>query len=112
VKVLKLADGFSGEEQQEYYTYDDLTTQYDEYTIVPLFVLGPDDSLEVVSEMSQFSLRPDDRLVALVGTGPDVRDQSPNPSDDGAAATDDPVFEVEETLAGDGDPRSAAEERS
>ena len=101
VKVLKLADGFSGEEQQEYYTYDDLATQYDEYTIVPLFILGADDSLEVVSEMSQFSLRPDDRLMALVGTGPDVRDQSSDSaSNDETLAKDDSVFEVEETLTG------------
>jgi NhaP-type Na+/H+ or K+/H+ antiporter len=108
VKVLRLADGFSGEEQQEYYTYDDLATQYDDHTIIPLFILATDDSLEVVSEMSQFSLRPEDRLVALVGTGPDVRHQSRGPAagDEAptteAPATEEPVFEVEETLTGDG----------
>ena len=95
IKVLKLAEDFSEEEQQEYYTYEDLTTQYDEYTIVPLFILTPDDSLEVVSEMGQFRLRSSDRLVALVGTGPDVREQNPDvPPTDAVPAQDDSVFEV------------------
>jgi len=58
----------------------------------------------VVSEMSQFRLRPEDRLVALVGTGPDVRDQSSDQSpDDDGSAQEMPVFEVEETLAGEGE---------
>ncbi len=95
VKVLKLAEDFSDEEQQEYYTYDDLETQYDEYTIVPLFILSPDDSLEVVSEKSQFRLQPQDRLVALVGTGPDVRRQSADQSaNDSSPARDEAIFEV------------------
>jgi NhaP-type Na+/H+ or K+/H+ antiporter len=103
VKVLKLAEDFSDGEKQEYYTYDDLATQYDEYTIVPLFILASDDSLEVVSEMSQFRLRPEDRLVALVGTGPDVRDHtSDSQPTDAAPVQEESVFEVAETPAGDG----------
>ncbi|MFB6247043.1 MAG: cation:proton antiporter [Salinibacter sp.] len=103
VKVLRLADDFSEEEQQEYYTYDDLSTQYDEHTIVPLFVLQGEDTLQVVSEIDQFRLRPEDRLVALVGAGPDVRKQS-----DAHTVTEQPpdepaIFEVEDVPAGDSD---------
>jgi NhaP-type Na+/H+ or K+/H+ antiporter len=103
VKVLKLADDFPTEEQKEYYTYDDLATQYDDYTVVPLFVLRNGGAeLDVVSEMDQFSLRPDERLVALVGVG-----TAPNPS---KARTQsmveqtpgDGAFEVDDVLTGDG----------
>jgi hypothetical protein len=103
VKVLRLADEFSEGEQQEYYSYEDLSTQYDDRTIVPLFILRGENTLEVVSEMNQFRLRAEERLVALVGTGPDVRKQS-----DHQTATETPpetpaIFEVEDVLAGDSD---------
>lgn len=99
VKMLKLSKSFADEEAQEYYTYEDLATQYDEYTIVPLFVLTPNGSLEVVSETSQFRLRPEDHLVALVGTGPDVREEGTNSSaDDTAASPEESVFEVADDL--------------
>ena len=104
VKILKLADDFSDEEQQEYYTYDDLSTQYDEYTVIPLFILhGEEGGLGIVSETDQFHLRPEDRLVALVGPATDV--QTPN---NRVRATveqtpGDAAFEIEDTLTGDGD---------
>jgi NhaP-type Na+/H+ or K+/H+ antiporter len=112
VKVLRLADDFSEEEQQEYYTYEDLSTQYDEHTIVPLFVLQGEDTLQVVSEMDQFRLRSEDRLVALVGVGPDIREQS-----DHQTAAEQPidgpdVFEVEEVPPGDGDDTSTPAQTS
>jgi NhaP-type Na+/H+ or K+/H+ antiporter len=100
VKVLKLSNDFSEEEQQEYYTYEDLSTQYEEYTIIPLFILASSESMEVVSETGQFRLRPEDRLVALVGTGPDVRRQSPDQNaTDSAPASEGAIFEAEDSLA-------------
>ena len=96
VKVLHLAEGFSEEERQEYYTYEDLSTQYNEYTIVPLFTLSPDGSLEVVSELNQFRLRPDERLVALVGTGPDVRTPQQEETADHRSPKGDVIFEMED----------------
>ena len=103
VKVLKLADEFSAEEQQEYYTYEDLSTQYDEHTVVPLFILKGQNTLEVVSEMDQFRLRAEDRLVALVGTGPDVRKRSDHQTTTEQPAEEPAIFEVEDVPAGDGD---------
>jgi len=61
---------------QEYYTYEDLSSQYEDATVIPLFILRGNDTLEVVSEIDQFRLRPEDRLVALVGGGVDIRDQN------------------------------------
>ena len=105
VKVLKLADDFSGEEQQEYYTYDDLSTQYDNYTVVPLFILRDSSQLEVVSERAQFRLAPTDRLVALVGSSREGRAEAESPGRS-APATDtapgDAVFEVEDAMGGNG----------
>lgn len=95
VKILHLAEEFSEEEQQEYYTYEDLSTQYNEYTIIPLFILSADGTLDVVSELSQFRLRPDDRLVALVGTGPDVRTAAADATT-GSRPKGDVVFEMED----------------
>lgn len=106
VKVLRLADDFSEEEQQQYYTYEDLSTQYDEHTIVPLFVLQGEDTLEVVSEMDQFRLRPEDRLVALVGVGPDIREQSDHQTAPEQPIDGPDVFEVEEEAPEDGDDTS------
>jgi len=103
VKVLRLADDFSDQEQQEYYGADALATQYDGHTITPLFILSPNGDLEIVSETSQFRLRPDDRLVGLVGATDEA-----DANHDGPSATEQapgtPAFEVEETLSGDGDP--------
>jgi len=101
VKVLTLAGDFSDDEQQEYYTYEDLSTQYDEYTVIPLFILhGAAPNLEVVSELDQFRLRPEDRLVALVGPATDVQGGS---SEDSAPTPGNVAFEVEESLTGDSD---------
>jgi hypothetical protein len=95
IKILSLADEEAGE--QEYYTYDDLADQYEDVTVIPLFILRSEDELEIVSEKDQFRLRPEDRFVALVGRGEDVRDQEHRtPSVDQTA---DDAFEVEETVS-------------
>ncbi len=99
VKVLRLAEDFSEEEKQEYYTYEDLSTQYDDFTVIPLFILRSDDTLEVVSEMSQFQLRPEERLLALVGTGPDVRETTDRQTDSKAPSGNSEIFEVEDVLS-------------
>jgi NhaP-type Na+/H+ or K+/H+ antiporter len=103
VKVLTLAGDFSEGEQQEYYTHEDLSTQYDEHTVIPLFILhGEGAELEVVSEMDQFRLRPDDRLIALVGPATDAQ----MPDNQGSSAVEQTpggaAFEIEDTLT-DGD---------
>ena len=99
IKILTLADEFS-EEEQEYYTYDDLTTQYEDVAVIPLFILHGEDDLEVVSEKDQFQLRPEDRFVALVGRGEDIRDgEHKTPAVDQTVEGD--TFEVEETVAED-----------
>ena len=104
VKVLKLADDFSGDEPKEYYTYDDLSTQYDDYTVVPLFVLrNGGNTLDVVSEMSQFSLRPNERLVALVGPAAEPNESNSRRESMADRTPGDVVFEVEDALTGDGD---------
>ena len=101
VKVLKLADDFS-EEEQAFYSYDDLSTQYDDYTVIPLFILRDASRLEVVSEMDQFRLKPTDRLVALVGPARSAGSSSPR--DRSAALVDevpgDVAFEAEDAWAG------------
>ena len=98
IKVLRLSENFAKEEQQDYYTYDDLAAQYREHTIIPLFILSENDSLEVVSEESQFQLRPTDRLVALVGTGPDMRKQENESTGDGTPqAQEEAIFEIAES---------------
>jgi NhaP-type Na+/H+ or K+/H+ antiporter len=106
VKVLRLADDFSGEERQEYYTYDDLSTRYDEYTVVPLFILRDPDNLVIVSEMDQFRLQPDDRLVALVGPATNPRDDDPADASTVERTPGDGAFEVEDSLTGPGSGRS------
>jgi hypothetical protein len=97
VKVLTLADDFSEEEQQEYYTYEDLSTQYEEYTIAPLFILKQNGTLVVVSEKDQFHLTPTDRLVALVGEH--TPDSSRRPAS--KKRPGHKVFEVEDTMTDD-----------
>ncbi|MFB6098388.1 MAG: NAD-binding protein, partial [Salinibacter sp.] len=72
VKLLELTDDFAGDKQQEYYTAEDLSTQYDEHTLTPLFILSGGEDLEVVSEMDQFRLQPEDRILALLGPEPDA----------------------------------------
>ena len=99
VKVLKLADDFAEEEKQDYYTYEDLSTQYEEYTIIPLFVLSSGHELTVISEMSQFQLRPDDRLIALVGTAPPETTRDSSKRTEALSSKDGTIFEVEETVA-------------
>ncbi len=73
VKLLRLADTFASEAQQGYYTGEDLSTQPDDHTLSPLFILSDGDDLEVVSEMDQFRLLPEDRILVLVGPEPDVQ---------------------------------------
>jgi len=72
VRILKLDESVSQEERKEYYTYDDLKEQYQEITVIPLFTIRGSD-LMIVSEQSNFSLRPDDRLIAFVGSNERVR---------------------------------------
>ena len=93
IEVLSLADE-DGDETQEYYTYDDLSAAYEDTTVIPLFVLREGETLEIVSETSQFQLRPDDQFVALVGTGVDVRDQDhKTPEVDRGAKREGPALE-------------------
>ncbi len=104
VKVLRLADDLTDDEQKDYYTYDDLSTQYDDYIVVPLFILQEGDEIEIVSETSRFQLRPTDRLVALVGTGPDVREEEGDERPTTEAPSEKKeIFEVEESPGGDAD---------
>lgn len=102
VEVLQLSKDFLEEGQKEYYTYDDLTSQYEEHMIIPLFVRTEGDNLEIVSEMTQFRLRPDDWLVALVGPSPDQRGED---KEQAAAALldEEAVFEVADALPGEGE---------
>ena len=108
VKILKLAEAFTDEAQQEYYMAEDLSTQYDEDVISPLFIISEGDHLEVVSGMDQFRLLPEDRILALVGPGPDVETSDPvgNTPKEASPAEQAPVFEVVEP---DGDESSEAE---
>ena len=96
VKMLRLANAFAEEAQQEYYTAGDLSTRYDEEIISPLFVLSDEGDLEVVSEMDQFRMRPEDRILALVGPGLDVQPPSDaeRVPDAESSAEEEPVFEV------------------
>jgi len=96
VKLLKLTEDFASEEQQEYYTAEDLAAHSEEHTIIPLFVLTNGDTLEVVSEMDQFRLRPEDRLLVLVGTGPDMRQSEGqrSPPETDALSDGETIFEV------------------
>jgi NhaP-type Na+/H+ or K+/H+ antiporter len=94
IEVLSLADEES-EDEQEYYTYDDLSDQYEGATIIPLFILHENDTVEVVSEIDQFQLQPEDRFLALVGAGADTRDQAHKTPEVDQMAGDE-TFEVEE----------------
>jgi NhaP-type Na+/H+ or K+/H+ antiporter len=95
VALLTLADDYAENEQQEYYTADELSDHYDDFSLVPLFVLSEGD-VEVVSEMDQFRLRPDDRLLALLG--PEANEPSPlggpGPTDGDASPVEESIFEV------------------
>jgi hypothetical protein len=104
VQLLKLTDTFANEEQQEYYTLEDLSSRNEGDTIVPLFVLSEGDELEVVSEMNQFRLLPEDRLVALVGTETSKQAASGQQgSPENAVPSDtEPIFEVAELRGDDG----------
>ncbi|MEF8817256.1 MAG: cation:proton antiporter, partial [Salinibacter sp.] len=84
-------------------TYDDLSAAYEDTTVIPLFVLREGETLEIVSETSQFQLRPDDQFVALVGTGVDVRDQDhKTPEVDRGAKREGPALEKATPNASDG----------
>lgn len=100
LKVLRLADDFADEEQQEYYSHDDLSTHYDDYTVVPLFILREGATLEIVSEIDQFQLQPEDHLLALVGTGPDTRAGTSDDDSIEGVAEDGMIFEVAEAVDG------------
>ena len=66
VRLLRVADDLPSDEAQSYYTVDDIAERTPSDTrILPLF-LRRDGSLIVVSEAMQFSMRPSDRLVAIV----------------------------------------------
>ena len=100
LRMFKLADDFANDEQKEYYTYTDLEERYEEFNVTPLFVLRG-TSLNVVSEEANFSLRPSDRLVALVGSEKpvDLIEESDSSSFD-VEDDDDPASRIE----GDGTP--------
>lgn len=70
IKILKVADDLPENEHQESYTYEELAGQYEEHMLIPFFIIRGPNSLEVVSTLHQFSLQPEDRLVALVSTAP------------------------------------------
>ncbi|PSQ69530.1 MAG: cation:proton antiporter [Bacteroidetes bacterium QH_1_64_81] len=95
VALLTLADDYAEDEQQEYYTADELSDHYDDFSLVPLFILSEGD-VEVVSEMDQFRLRPDDRLLALLG--PEANEPGslgkPGTTDGGASPVEESAFEV------------------
>ncbi|WP_022836010.1 cation:proton antiporter [Salisaeta longa] len=79
LKVFKLSDDFPTDERQEYYTLSDILEEYKDHTITPLFLVRSTGTLEIVSEAEQFTLRPDDRFVALVDhDGPASTDPAPN----------------------------------
>lgn len=96
VKILHLAEGFSEEEKQEYYTHEDLSTQYDEQTIIPLFILSDDGSMGVVSELGQFRLQPEDRLVALVRSEVEGHAESDDETPADGQAERDVIFEMKD----------------
>lgn len=101
IKVLKLAEHFAEEKKQEYYTYEDVSTQYDEDTIVPLFLLSEKNELEVVSELDRFQMRSTDRVLALVQNGSDEETQKKGPGAPEASPGKGPVFEVEDVRTED-----------
>ncbi|WP_233992553.1 cation:proton antiporter [Salinibacter altiplanensis] len=102
IEVLSLVDEDT-DEAQEYYTYDDLSATYEDATVIPLFILRGGETLEIVSETSQFQLRPDDQFIALVGTEDDVRDQDhKTPEVDRVAKHEGPALEKAPTDASDG----------
>lgn len=103
VKELRLTEDVFDEEQQQYYGYDDLAPHYDEYTVLPLFVLTDGGELEVVSETDQFQLRPDDRLLAFVGTAPDGRVQREEQTSEVSLPAEGDILEVKEVHAGEED---------
>lgn len=95
IKVLSVNDDAS-DETQEYYSYEDLAKEYENETVIPLFILRENDTLEIVSEMNQFRLRPEDQFVALVGAGTDTRNQE-HKTPEVKQAEGDGLLEVEET---------------
>lgn len=95
VKVLKLSEEVY-DEGQEYYTHEDLSSEYDEETIVPLFILREGGDLDVVSELGRFQLMPEDRLVALVGPGVDAREENDHRTPEVGQTAGNGTFEVEE----------------
>ena len=105
IMVLRLAEDFADDEQQEYYTAEDLSTQYEERTVSPLFILSEGGDLEVVSEMDQLRMRPTDRMIALVGTGTgaQVSSKEQPPTDGDVPSKEAPIFEVAEPPGNDGD---------
>jgi hypothetical protein len=105
LKVFRVSADFPSDERKEFYTYDDLQEQYENLSIIPLFVVR-DDDLIIVSEMSQFSLRTEDRLIALVGP---AREKEKKPA---APVDRAKTFEMEEPpddMGRSGDGQSADE---
>jgi len=74
VKVLE-PSSVPSDEHPDYYTYDELSPWHDDQGLIPLFLLRGGETLEVVSEMDQFRMRPDDQLVAVLGPSLDRGDE-------------------------------------
>ncbi|MFB6230656.1 MAG: cation:proton antiporter [Salinibacter sp.] len=67
VKVLE-PTSVPSDEHPDYYTYEELSSRHNDRGLIPLFLLRGGETLEVVSEMEQFRMRPDDQLVAVLGS--------------------------------------------
>jgi len=96
IEVLTVAEE-DPDEAQEYYTYEYLSSRYQDATVIPLFILRENDTLEIVSEINQFRLQPEDRVVALVVDGVDTRDQGHKTPEVDQTAGDE-TFKVEEPV--------------
>ena len=105
IEILSLSDDAS-DETQEYYSYDDLSDEYEDATVIPLFVLRDSDTLEIVSETNQFRLWPKDEFVALVGSGADIRDQD-HKTPTVEQTEGDGLLEVEESAPAPADDKDA-----
>ena len=105
IEILSLSDDAS-DETQEYYSYDDLSDEYEDATVIPLFVLRDSDTLEIVSETNQFRLWPKDEFVALVGSGADIRDQD-HKTPTVEQTEGDGLLEIEESAPAPADDKDA-----
>jgi NhaP-type Na+/H+ and K+/H+ antiporters len=95
IEVLTLSDETS-DETQEYYSHEDLSNEYEDESVIPLFILRENDTLEIVSETNQFRLRPQDRLLALVGAGMETRGRD-HKTPEVEQTEGDGILEIEES---------------